>query len=247
MFPTRARPVNWTTSLAATMTQNTRWAVALLLPVVAGPIWCLAWHGHGGRIGTLTGLVLLSLIISSAISDFNNHRIYNWATYSAFLWALAINIVSFATTYGSASLLPSLAPAPIVGWPMLGGVGIGECLAGAAVCFLITLFGYDLSGGGAGDVKLAAAIGALLGLHDGLFAVAYSYAVAGLAIVAWSMWKHGPLSLVKAAVRTIGRVLGPLWPFPSTSADQALLMKPVPLGPYFAIGTLLVVLGLVPS
>ncbi len=112
---------------------------------------------------------------------------------------------------------------------------------------MITLFGYDLSGGGAGDVKLAAAIGAIMGFHDGIFAVAYSYVFAGLAIVAWSTWKNGPLALVKAAVRTVGRALGPLWPFPSTADDQALLMKPVPLGPYFAIGTLLVLFRIVPT
>src|SRR5262249_19098725 len=108
-------------------------------------------------------------------------------------------------------------------------------------------FGYDLSGGGAGDVKLAIAIAALLGLHDGVFAVAYSYAVAGLAIIAWTTWKQGPLALVKAGVRKIGSLFGPLWPFPYTSDDQKILMTPVPLGPYFAIGTILVVLNLVPT
>ena len=61
------------------------------------------------------------------------------------------------------------------------------------MCFLITLFGYDLSGGGAGDVKLAAVIGALLGVHDGVFAVAYSYVVAAIAIIAWSTYNNGPL------------------------------------------------------
>jgi prepilin signal peptidase PulO-like enzyme (type II secretory pathway) len=108
------------------------------------------------------------------------------------------------------------------------------------------MFGYDLSGGGAGDVKLAAAIGALLGLQ-GLFAVAYSYIVAAAAIIVWSVYNNGPLALVKAAGRTIGGLLGPLWPFPATDTDTALLMKPIPLGPYFAIGTLLVVLEIVPS
>jgi len=107
--------------------------------------------------------------------------------------------------------------------------------------------GYDLSGGGAGDVKIATVIGAVLGLHSGIFAIAYSYVIAAIAILAWSTYTNGPLALLKAGIRTIGKVLGPLWPFPSTSDDAELLLTPVPLGPYFAIGTLLVLLELVPT
>jgi Flp pilus assembly protein protease CpaA len=181
-------------------------------------------------------LSLLALITTSAITDFRGHKIYNWATYPAILWAMAINIVApqvdSATSYYS---------------PVFGEVGIGACLGGAALCFLITFFGYDLSGGGAGDVKLATAIGAFLGIEHGVFAVAYSYAVAGVCIMAWTAWANGPLALVKAASRSIGTLFGPLWPFPVTAQDKSLLTRPIPLGPYFAIGTLLVVLELVPT
>jgi hypothetical protein len=44
----------------------------------------------------------------------------------------------------------------------------------------------------------------------------------------------------------MGKVFGRFWPFPPSSSDTALLLRPIPLGPYFAIGTLLVVLELVP-
>jgi len=143
--------------------------------------------------------------------------------------------------------VPAFQTAPVVGPAALGGIGIGECLTGAAVCFLITLFGYDLSGGGAGDVKLATVIGALLGLHGGIFAVAYSYVIAAIAIIAWSTYKNGPLALLLAGLRSIGKFLGPNWPFKSTAEDQKLLLTPVPLGPYFLIGTLLVFFELVPT
>jgi prepilin peptidase CpaA len=184
-------------------------------------------------LGTLAGLVLLAALATCTVTDVRGHRIYNWATYSAFLWAILINI--------AASAWPTVSPE----W--LGGVGIGQSLAGAALCFVITLAGYHMSGRGAGDVKLAAAIGALLGVHHGVFAVAYSYIVAAIAIIIGSTWVIGPLAIVKAAVRTIGNVLGPLWPFPPSSSDTALMLRPIPLGPYFAIGTLLVVLELVPT
>ena len=247
MITAQLSSVNRLSSLAVTMTSRTRWSAALLFPLVVGPVWCLAWHGSVGRLGTLTGLILLATLITSAITDFNRQRIYNWVTYPAFLWIVAINVFVSIKMYSGESLSPAFAATDFVGPTWLGGIGIGECLAGAGVCFLITLFGYDLSGGGAGDVKIAAVIGAVLGLHHGLFAIAYSYVVAGIAIIAWSTWRHGPLALLKAAARTLGRVIGPLWPFVSTSDDQALLLTPVPLGPYFAIGTLLVALELVPS
>ena len=51
----------------------------------------------------------------------------------------------------------------------------------------------------------------------------------------------------RAVFRKVGRFLGIMWFFQLTDDDQELLMTPVPLGPYFAIGTLLVLSGLVPT
>ncbi len=234
----------------ATMLSKTKqicWLSALLLPLVLGPLWCLAWRSHDHYLGTLSGFVLLTTLVTCAITDIRGHKIYNWATYSAFLWALAINILPALVTTSGDVLNGEYQRVTAVDTSMLGTIGLLQCLAGAALCFLITFVGYDLSGGGAGDVKLAAVIGALLGLQHGVFAVAYSYIVAALAIIIWSIWANGPLALVKAAGRTLGSLLGSLWPFPVTETDTKLLTRPIPLGPYFAIGTLLVVLEIVPS
>src|SRR5215218_6868731 len=80
---------------AVHMTHKSLWITALLFPLVAGPVWTLAWNGHAGRFGTLSGLVLVSAILTAAVTDVRGHRIYNWTTYPAFLWAFAINIVAF--------------------------------------------------------------------------------------------------------------------------------------------------------
>jgi Flp pilus assembly protein protease CpaA len=221
-----------------TITKSHCWKAALLFPIVAAPV---AWMLNAGLpsdttghwLATLAGLELIAVLAICAATDVHGHRIYNWATYSAFLWAVLINV--------AASVWPTTPPA----W--LGGVGIGQSLGGAALCFLITLAGYHMSGRGAGDVKLATVIGALLGVHGGVFAVAYSYIVAAVAIIVWSAYCNGPLAIAKAGLRTVGNVLGPLWPFPPTASDSKLLLRPIPLGPYFAIGTLLVVLELVPT
>src|SRR4051812_4568097 len=138
-----ASPIN---QLAANMTSKSLWIVALLLPLVIGPLWCLGWQGRIGWFGTLAGFVLLATLVTSAITDNKYQRIYNWTTYTAFAWALAINIFATTSARLEGSALPSLEPASTVGPPMLGGIGIGECLAGAGLCFIVTLFGYDLSG-----------------------------------------------------------------------------------------------------
>jgi Flp pilus assembly protein protease CpaA len=207
-------------------------------------------RGHIGWPGTLAGFVLLAVIVTSAVTDFRQHRIFNWVTYSAFLWALLINTTASLLSTGDASSTSMLNPAEILGPAWLGGIGLRQCLAGAALCFAFTLVAYHLSGGGAGDVKLATVIGAFLGVYHGIFAVGYSYIVAAIAMGLWTIYCNGPLALVKAAVRTIGtRIgtrLGILWPFPPTESDAKLLFKPIPLGPFFAIGTLLVVLDRVP-
>jgi Flp pilus assembly protein protease CpaA len=227
--------------------KQTRWAIALALPLVVGPVWCLAWQSQSHWLGTLSGFVLLAVLAVSAITDVREHKIFNWATYSAMLWALAINGTASLLSAGESLSRPADLQATVVGPAWLGGVGMGQCLIGAAICFTITLAGYHMSGGGAGDVKLAMVIGALLGIQQGAFAVATSYIVAAVAIIVWTIYTNGPLALLKAAARTLGTLLGPLWPFPPTLTDSELLMQPIPLGPYFAIGTLLVILELVPS
>jgi prepilin peptidase CpaA len=236
-------------ALKLKLTKRHGWAAALALPLVLGPVWCLAWHltplSHW--LGTLAGLVLVAVLTTCAVTDIRSHKIYNWATYSAFLWALVINLATSSMSSGENVLNQAYQRSTAIAPQMLGGVGLTQCLIGAALCFLITLFGYHLSARGAGDVKLATVIGALLGVHYGVFAVAYSYVVAAVAIFIWSAWVNGPLALLVAMGRSFGAAWRPSWwPFPPRPQDSRILLRPVPLGPYFAIGTMLVVLEIVP-
>jgi Flp pilus assembly protein protease CpaA len=237
---------NSESTVTTMMNQSNRWYAAFALPLVLGPVWCLAWSPTGHWLGTLSGLVLLAVLVVCAITDIQGRRIYNWVTYTAFTWAVVINVVASLWHAGGSEITSHSLSTMTIGPEMLGAVGISQLLAGAALCFIITLAGYHMSGRGAGDVKLATVIGALLGINHGVFAVAYSYIVAAVAIVLWSTWVIGPLAIAKAFARTVGTWLGPLWPFPPTASDSALMLRPIPLGPYFAIGTLLVVLELVP-
>ena len=202
-----------------------------MLPLVVGPVWCLAWHGQIGWLGTLSGFVLLAVLVTSAITDFQRHKFTtgrriprSCGRSRSTSWRRSCRRAKTCLTRRISRSDRSArscwaASASASAWP------VRLCASS------ITLVGYHLSGGGAGDVKLAAAIGALLGVHDGVFAVAYSYMVAAIAIIAWSICHNGPLALVKAAVKSSAAMLGPLWPFPPSDSDAKLLDEADSAGP----------------
>ena len=210
--------------------KKTLWLLALVTPAMLCPIWCLMLGGLSAQLGTASGLVLCLLLVTTSITDLSKRKIFNWATYSAVAWAMAINAASIFSTQSASQL---------------GAVGLQQSLLGFAGCFAVMLFPYVLARGGAGDVKLAAAIGALIGLEQGVLVIAISYILAGVAILSWSIWTQGPWKLVVAMGRFFGSLFLPLWIQPPTKTDRVLLNKPIPLAGFFAVGTLIVVLGLI--
>lgn len=206
--------------------QQIRWTLALGTPLAIAPLWCSTMSWLPGNLGTVAGSVLLMLLAASTFTDLSQRKIFNWATYSAACWGLLINL--------SAGLCGNISA--------LGAIGIRQSLLGFVACFVVMLFAYSLARGGAGDVKLAAGIGSLLGVQDGLLAVAVSYVVAGAVILCWSIWVQGPWKLIVAMGRFFGSLFLPLWIQPPTKSDRNLLQQPIPLAPFFALGTLLVVL-----
>ena len=80
-----------------------------------------------------------------------------------------------------------------LGWHVWNGgaAGLGRSAGGAAVGFLVFLFFYVAGGMGAGDVKLMAAFGALLGTSGILLAALFAAPAGGLMAAAWIAWKRG--------------------------------------------------------
>jgi prepilin peptidase CpaA len=189
-------------------------------------------EGLPAGLGTFSGLVLLLCLTACAASDLYCRKIFNCVTYSALLWAMVVN--------ATASCLDVAGYASDLSW--LGAIGLKQSLGGAALCFLAVLLAYCLARGGAGDVKLATAVGALIGAEQGVLAVALSYIIAGAAAAAWTAWARGPRELLGSFGRLFGSMLFPRWVSPPTPADQVLLNQQIPLGGFFAVGTLLVVL-----
>jgi hypothetical protein len=121
----------------------------------------------------------------------------------------------------------------------IGPIGIERSLYGAGACFLVMLLAYQLVGSGAGDVKLATAVGAVLGVERGLTVIVWCHLTAGAAILCWLVWRVGPVTFSKAFARHIGSALLPTFVVPPDPWEKQLLTRPVPLAAFFAIGTCL--------
>lgn len=219
------------------------WLAALIVPVCLGPVWVgifgLLWPES--TLASATGFVVLLLLAVCTFTDLTWARIPNWATYSAFLWALAINAVG-ALCLSADELSKSTSGQPTL-VSSLGAVGLGQSLLGGLVCFAIMLFIYQMAGGGAGDVKLGAALGALLGVERGVNALVVSYIIAGVATVSWVIWTIGPVILLKSCARKLGRYFFPWWVERPDVQQEQLLQSPVPMAAFFALGTLAVLGG----
>lgn len=202
------------------------WWYAAFCPIVLAPVWLSLPLTFIGALSSFTGMLLTLLLVSSSVTDLSHRKIYNWTTYTAFAWALGIN------------LLPALPSAN------MGTIGFANSCIGATACFLIMLIPYSLARGGAGDVKLAAAIGALLGLDSGLLVIAFAYILAATAIITWTIWQSGPTILPRGMFRKFGSRLFPGHVLPPSRQQDLLLNQPIPLAGFFLVATLMVVLDI---
>jgi prepilin peptidase CpaA len=123
--------------------------------------------------------VLLILLGIAAVTDFRSFRIPNWLTGGGIAFALIYSLFAPATA-------PALSSA-------LGGMLIG---------FLIFVPMYALRTMGAGDVKLMAMIGAFLGPVNVLYAILYSFILAGAAAIAFAA-ARGAIGRLFVNVRNI--------------------------------------------
>ena len=196
-----------------------------LAPILFGGLWISLHQGvENPLISGLAGYVLAQLLAVAVLTDLHSRRIPNWATYTAFLWGLAINTMAALTSQSAT-------------W--LGAVGLQQSVIGGFGMLIIMFVMFSLSGGGAGDVKLTAALGALLGWNVALDALLYSFIVAGAGLLIYAIWVYGPVSILVAVGRGIGHRLMPLAIAPPPESQQQLLTQKFPLAPFFAAGTVI--------
>ena len=162
-------------------------------------------------------LYLLLVLLVAAVSDVRIQKIPNWLTLSAVVVGLACH----TATNGFAGFLFSLQGALL---------GLG----------LLMLF-YLAAGMGAGDVKLMAAVGGLLGPKGVFVAFIYTALIGGIVAVALLLWKTGG----RETLQRYGRILKTLiltHQFIYVPAADHKKMPVLYYGVVIALGTTLYVL-----
>jgi len=113
-------------------------------------------------------LLLAVLVVTAGVCDVLWRRIPNWLTAPALLSGLVINV----------ALGPGRAP------------GGKQAAAGAGLAFLVYFGLYLLAGKGAGDVKLMAAVGAIVGWKNWLAIFVFSSLLGGVIALALALAKN---------------------------------------------------------
>jgi Flp pilus assembly protein protease CpaA len=183
---------------------------------------------------TLADLLVLILLTVAAYTDLRWRRIFNWITYPMLGWAAVIAMLATVCQQFAIDSSP------------LGTLSLSGFLAGAVGCGLMMLIPYRMSGGGAGDVKLAIALGGLMGFHLASGAIAAGYLLAASWLLFRSIWEHTSWLLISGLVRQLGQRCVSVPIGPPTSRQQAMLAQPMPLAGFFGLGALFVRIGGLP-
>jgi prepilin peptidase CpaA len=129
-----------------------------------------AVFGTPGAMALAVLAILATFLLAAAWTDLRDQRVPNLLVFSGALLALLLHAVLPAGE-GFVSALP-------------GGLGLAGSLTGLACGLLAFLPFYGLQAMGAGDVKLAAMVGAFLGPLDIWWALFFTLIAGGVLVVA---------------------------------------------------------------
>ena len=166
---------------------------------------------------------LFVLLVMAAVSDVRFYRIPNWLTFGGMAFAIVYSIFAART-------------------PM---TGVQSALGGLGTGLAIMLPFYVLGIMGAGDVKLMAMVGALLGPYPTLQAILFTCIVGGFAAVAVAIHRRRlghMLANVKGAAQGIV-VSGIAGIRPNGTIDTRQSIGKLPYGICICVGTIAQVLA----
>lgn len=184
---------------------------------------------------TAASALLITLLAVACYYDLTSLRIPNWLTYPTAIIALSLNCILDTTATWVDSNLPA--------W--LGTIGWSPSLSGFLTGFGSMLVVFALTGRGAGDVKLAAAIGAIVGPLAVVSIILWAHVLAASFATVWIVYQIGAWQCLRNVVRSLAHLVFPTQVSPSDWAAEELLRRPIPLAGFFAAGSFLVLGGIV--
>ena len=190
-------------------------------------------------VGGAAGVMAALMIAVSTVTDFKWCRIFNWTTYLAFGWAVAFGV--FADLYGDIPIYHGGSTTPLA--EVVGVSGLFQVLTGFCVCFGAMLAMFFVFGGGAGDVKYIAALGALVGWEGGLYTWVYGCIAAAIFTIGVALVRIGPKTLLAELLCKFGLFRLSMTLGGPRSETKQLFRRRIPMGPFFAIGSLVVLLS----
>jgi len=176
-----------------------------------------------GLLGTFLGGVLIAASLVACFTDLRTGMIRNSTTVSAFVIVGAVYLMGTQLDALRWGIIPH-----------------DQMLLGLFTCFFLTVVPYWVSRKGAGDVKLAALFGAVLGPLPGLAAVVLAYTLGAAVLFSSHLIHHGVQATFRALYKSLFSWVVPLWVAPPDSWEKSLLNRAIPLGPGFCLAAFVV-------
>ena len=209
-----------------------QWVDALLSEPTRSGSSLAPWTEHGpAGMGTMQGLLLVLLLSSATVTDLLWRRIYNWTTYTALGWVVFLQLLTPTFVEAERHII-GLSGSDSV----LGMLPWRDSLAGFVGGFAIMFVLYNVFRGGAGDLKLVAVLGALVGVQPIIEILIYSYILASIFAACLLVGSAGPGSILAFVLRPMGFAGSAR---PASTAVKGGLKRRLPMAPFIASGTLL--------
>lgn len=166
---------------------------------------------------------LIAAVVITAIAaliDWKTGHIPNWLTLGPLAVAPLLHAVVALRAQGASA----------------AGIAFGWSALGAIACGIAPLLIWLANGGGGGDLKLMAALGALLGPMLGLETETYIFVAATLYSMAWMAYEG---KLLRTLANTMILVVNPFLPKDKRKVLPEAMMTELRFGPSIFAGTCL--------